>query len=102
MDMPIYTFFRMRFTQAWYQLTADEQQKLGDLVDEALTKVGGKRIITAVSLWSNEQWIAFGVEQFPSIEAVMQHTQSLWKLNWYNYIVAESSLGVEFKPEMWG
>jgi hypothetical protein len=101
MDMPIYKLFLVKYTDAWYQLTPEEQQKLATQVDAALEQVGGKRVVMAVSMWSNEQWSGFGVEQFPSLEAAVEHTKILWKLNWYRYIESETYQGIEFKPEMW-
>ena len=102
MDMPIYKFWKVRYTEAWYQLSPEEQAKLSAKVEEALNQAGGKRIAFAVSLWADEHWAAFGVEQFPSLEAVMQHTMLLYKFNWFRYIDAETTLGAEYNPEMWG
>jgi len=102
MDMPVYKFWRMKYTGAWYRLSPEEQQKLLAQGEEALKQVGGKLIVMAVTVWADEKWNGFGVEQYPNMDAVMQHTQLLWKLNWFHYIESESTLGVEMTPEMWG
>ena len=45
MSKPIYKFFMARFSQAWYQLSEEEQNSLTAKLNEALEKVGAKRVI---------------------------------------------------------
>ena len=70
---------------------------LGKL-DAAFQKVGGKRIVACNSSWASEEWLVFGVEQFPNIEAVQQYAEALAELNLPRYLVSVSMLGTELQP----
>jgi hypothetical protein len=88
----------MRYTGRWYQLSEEEQNAHGAKVEDALAEVGGKRIITCVTGWSDEKWIAYGVEEFPSVEAAQQHAQMLFDIGHLRYTEGESTLGTEWQP----
>ena len=94
----IYKFFQVRFTEPWYQLSQEEQTNLMAKVDDALEKVGGKRIVLCDSSWSSEQWLGFGIEEFPDAEAVQNHSKLLNELNWLRYIESRILLGTEWQP----
>jgi len=95
MSGPIYKSFRLKFTEAWYQLSQDEQNSLLAKVTEALEKAGGKSLVIYNSSWSAEDWDGFGLEEFPDIEAVQKHTQLLNELNWLRYVRSSTLLGVK-------
>jgi hypothetical protein len=95
MAKPIYKVFLVRFTEAWYQLSAEEQASLLQKVGATLDQVGGKSVALCDSSWSSEQWLGFGVEVYPDIEAVQQHSQLLNQLNWFRYIESTTALGTE-------
>ena len=94
----VYKMFQMKWTEAWYQLSEDEQSALLDKVTEAREKVGGSVVILCDGTWSNEEWLGFGVEEFPSVEAVQQHSKLLDELNWMRYIDSRSMIGTEWQP----
>ncbi len=98
MAQPIYKFFQVRWTEAWYQLSQGEQKQLMTKVEEALAQVGGKNVVLCFSGWSNERWIAFGVEEFPDMEAVHKHSQLLNELNWFRYLESRTTLGTAYEP----
>ena len=75
MVQQIYKVFMVRFLEAWYQLSKEEQNNLIAKVNEALGKVGGKRPLLCNSSWSSDQWSFAGYEVFPNIEAV----QKTWR-----------------------
>ena len=95
---PIYKLWMFRYTEAWYQLSEEEQNSLLAKVVEALEQVGGKTVLTCVSAWSSEQWLTFGIEEFPDIETVQKHTEDLWELNWFRYLEGTSMLGTKWEP----
>jgi len=95
MSQPLTKMYMMRYTEAWYQLSREEQEELMEKVRQALKKVGGKQVMSCLSLWSSEKWMAFGIEKFPSLEAQLLHTQMLFDLGWYRYVESESQLGIE-------
>ncbi|MEZ4669423.1 MAG: hypothetical protein R3E39_16070 [Anaerolineae bacterium] len=87
-----------RLTEAWYSLAQDEQNALLGKVSNCLKQVGGEAVITCNISWSNEGVGAFGVEAFPSLEAVQEHRRLLDALNWGRYIESTSYLGTEMQP----
>jgi len=98
MAKKIYKLFLGKDTEAWHQLTAEEQESLFAKVNDALDQAGGKGIVTCNSSWSSEQWPFFGIEEFPDIEAVQKHSDLLDKLNWLRYVEAVTVLGTEWEP----
>ncbi len=93
MSQPIYKLFLGKMTEAWHQLSVEEQRALIGRVKNALDQVGGKRVIEADPTWSTEQWHFWGVEEFPDIEAVMKHTKLLADLKWDRYVETMTVLG---------
>ena len=51
------------------QISDEEQNSQMAKVQEALEKVGGKSILICTSAWSSEQWLGFGVGEFPDVVA---------------------------------
>ncbi len=96
MAQPIYKLWQARPTEAWHQLSQEEQQRLMGQVLEALDTAGGKELVACDAAWSNERWPFFGLEEFPDLEAVQRHEQLLTDLNWLRYIESRTSLGTEF------
>ena len=94
MSKPIYKFFMARFSQAWYQLSEEQQNSLTAKLNEALEKVGAKRVILCNSSWSSEQWSFAGAEEFPNIEAVQNHTAA------FDYTIMNRATFIEKLTEM--
>jgi hypothetical protein len=96
---PIYKLWMLKLTEAWYQLSEEEQNNHLARINEALEKAGGKTIITCSSAWSSEEWQGFGLEEFPDIEAVQKHTEVLlMELDHYRYMECTSLLGTKWEP----
>ena len=89
----------MKYTDAWYRLSKEEQDKHTTALADALKQVGGEQLMVRVSVWCSEKWLGWGVEKFPSIEAVQQHTLLLFNLNHFQYFETDSYLGIEM-PQM--
>jgi len=99
MEQPIYKLWLMKYKDAWYRLSPEEQHALEVKVEEALKNVGGERLLMRVSVWASEEWMAWGVEKFPNIQAVQAHAMALFAINHYQYVESVSYLGVEM-PQM--
>lgn len=98
MSEPIYKVYLARPKASWFELSQEERTSLSAKVNDALAKVGGKRIVRCNSGWSSAQWSGFGVEVFPDIEAARKRSEELNKLNWpYQFIDSMSVLGTEWK-----
>ena len=100
MSQPIYQLWQARFTEAWYQLSEEDQQRLFKRVAEALETVGGKELVMCSAAWANERWPFFGVEEFPDLEAVQRHQEMLGRFSWARYVESRTSLGTQLQlPE---
>jgi hypothetical protein len=98
MAQAIYHLYQARPTEAWHQLSREEQDQLFAKAGEALAQVGGKVIVLCNSRWASEQWPFWGVEQYPNIEAVQKHTELLNAFNWFRYMESMTVLGTELQP----
>jgi hypothetical protein len=90
---PIYKLWMFKYTDAWYQLSEEEQSDFLAKLREAYEKVGGKMVIACNSTWSSEQWTAFGLDEFPDIDAVQEFTELLNEYDHFRYIESISVLG---------
>ncbi len=97
MAQAIYHLYLVKPTEAWYQLSQEEQDKLFAKGAEALAQVGGKEIVVCNSRWASEQWPFWGVEQYPDIEAVQKHAELLNAFNWFRYVESMTLLGTEMQ-----
>ena len=93
MAQPIYKMWRAGAKEAWYQLSKEQQDALFAKVADAMKSVGGKSMVYGNSSWHSEQWLYFGVEEFPSIEAVQEYNRCLMELDWFRYIDSDIILG---------
>ena len=94
---PIYKMFRVGAKEAWHQLSKEEQDAIFAKVDDARKSVNGKVIISCDSSWNSEQWLFWGVEEFPSIEAVQEFAKCLTELNWFRYVESDILLGTAYQ-----
>jgi hypothetical protein len=99
MAQPIYKVFFMKYKEPYYKLTTEERNKLEEQAEAALKQVGAERILACASVWANEQWLGWGVEKYPDIEAVQKHEMNLYGLNWFEYFDSKTYLGTEI-PQM--
>jgi hypothetical protein len=90
---PVYKWWRAGAKEAWYQLSKEEQDAMFAKVDEARKSVGAKVLIYCSSGWDSEKWSYWGVEEFPSIEAVQEFARCIEDLNWLRYIESDIMLG---------
>lgn len=97
MAEPIYKLWMFKYSDAWYQLSEEERNSHFTKLQEAYEKVGGKMIIACKSAWSAEQWMAFGLDEFPDIEAVEKFTEILNEQDHFRYIQSASMLGTKWE-----
>lgn len=96
MSEPIYKVYLMKYKEPWYKLTTEEQQQLMTKSMESLKQLGAEVITLCVSFWSSEEWLGWGVEKYPNIEAVQKHAENLFSLNWFEFIESKTYLGSEY------
>lgn len=95
MAQPVYKLFLFKFTEAYYQLSEQERKDIAAKVGASLEQAGGKRIVQCSTVWASEEWLAWGVEQFPSMEAAQMHAMDLWQMDWFRYVESKTYLGME-------
>ena len=66
-------------------------------LNEALEKVGAKRLIVCNSSWSSDQWAFAGIEEFQNIGAVQKYMAVVNELGVFRYVESTSVLGSEMK-----
>ena len=85
-------------TEAKRQLSKEEWADIRTEREEVIKKVGGKNIVIAYTRWCSDEWVAFGVDEFPNIEALQEAT-GLWeKMDLFRYYDSVSLLGSEWRP----
>ena len=104
MSKPVYVLVLNKgLTEAGYQAFPNGQ--IEELLKEELIKkalasrdqAGGKQIVFCDSRWSSQQWRSFGVEEYPSIEALQEHTKRLEAMNWWRYGEITTVLGTAYE-----
>jgi len=98
MAQPIYKLYTMRYTPEWYALSSDDQHAILAKVEASRKAVGGEVILMAASL--DEKWSGWGVEKYPSLEAIGQHAITLYMIKWFTYVYSESVLGMDIPPSV--
>jgi hypothetical protein len=98
MTQPVYKVWFSKYREAWYKLSTEEQDALGAKVEASLKQVGGEMVMLRYCVWASEEWLAWGVEKYPSIEAVQQHALNLYNLKWFMYVESQTYLGSEMPP----
>ncbi|HKZ81477.1 MAG TPA: hypothetical protein VJ124_24625 [Pyrinomonadaceae bacterium] len=98
MSKPIYLLvLGQGFTEAWYQLSKEEQSNLWSKVEEVDKRAGGKWLILCNSRWADEAIFDWGVLEYPDMEAYQKKVEELEKLNWWRYFSAKTILGTKME-----
>ena len=79
--------------EAYFKLSEEERKELGDKAMKDVEDVGGRWIAFCNCYWSNEEWVWFGVMEFPDIEAVQKHSEFIEGLEQVRYVESKSYLG---------
>jgi len=96
MTEPIYKLWMFKYNEAWYKLSDEERKKQFAKLKKAYEQVGGKMFIVCNSDWSAEQWRAFGIDEFPDIEAAQKFAELLQEQDHFRYIESASMLGTKW------
>ena len=92
-EKTVYRVYLSRLTDYGHGLSPDKLNEVWALGREALNRAGGRMILSGYMRWNNEDWESFGVERFPSHEAVLSYSQFLSVSGWYRVSAARSFLG---------
>lgn len=98
MSKPVYLLIMEQGnTEAWYQLSKAEQNKLRLKAMEVEKRAGARLIIACNSRWADEALSDWVVLEYPNIEAIQQKIEELEKLNWWRYFSAKTILGTKME-----
>jgi hypothetical protein len=83
------------YTEAYHQLSADDQAKLRTQVGEVLDGLGVKMVGPSYNCrWSNDKYASFFLLEYPNIEAAIADTAGVEKAGLFRYIVSETILAI--------
>jgi hypothetical protein len=99
MTGPIYKMFHARWTEAWYQLSKEQQEAMFAKMTETGERLGAKQVLICNSSWNSEKWLFWGVEEYPNMEALQEYTDGLVELDWFRYCESETLLGTKLPSE---
>ncbi len=90
---PIIKLYLTRPSEAWYSLDPLRAELIDKQVQNSLRDVGGKKILACSVFWATEAWTGFGIERYPSLDAVWGRDDVLDMIPWDRYINSWSVLG---------
>ena len=96
---PIYKLFIAKYTEAWYQLSKEERDQLSAAEREHAKQSGSKIVLVCDCAWSTDQWMFFGVEEYPDIESAQRFGRLKLELPWSRYLEGVSFLGTKWEGE---
>jgi len=96
----VYRVYLSRLTDYGHSLSKDQLNEVWALGRDALNRAGGRMLLNGYMRWNNEEWESFGVERFPSHEAVLSYSQFLSVSGWYHVSAARSFLGIATAGEL--
>ena len=86
MSTPMYLLvLGQGFTEAWYQLSKDEQEDLWAKVEQIEQRAGSSWLILCDSRWADEAVFDWAVIEYPDMDAYRGKVAELEKLNWWRY-----------------
>jgi hypothetical protein len=99
-EKTIYRVYLSRLTDYGLSLAPDRLTEMWALGREALFRANGRMLMSGYVRWNNEDWESFGVERFPSTEAILAYSQFLSVSGWYRVSLARSFLGTAIGGEL--
>lgn len=98
MSKPIYKLYVMKANPELEKVIREQpalvQEMLGKVV-QSLKEVGAKQVVSCNTQWANEEFFAFGVEEYPDLEAVQKHVEFTQNLGWFQYVQSFTLLGTK-------
>jgi hypothetical protein len=99
-EKTVYRVYLSRLTDYGHSLAPDRLTDMWALGREALGRANGRMLMSGYVRWNNEDWESFGVERFPSEEAILAYSQFLSVSGWYRVATARSFLGTAIGGEL--
>ncbi|NCF68120.1 MAG: hypothetical protein GWP61_19310 [Chloroflexi bacterium] len=98
MSEPVYLLVLGKgWTEAWYQLSKEEQESLWSKVMEIDEQAGVEWLVMCNSRWADEEIYDWGVAVHPDMETYQKKVAELEKLDWWRFFSAKTILGTKFQ-----
>jgi hypothetical protein len=95
MELPVFKLYLTKPSLEAMLLSPEKQQELMGYNAQAMADVGAKTLLTA-DIFSDENYVWLGVEEYPNLAAVIEHNRCLAKVNWLQYLTSEVYLGTNW------
>lgn len=96
MSKPVYLLVLAQgYTEAYYQLSKEEQDDLWSKVEEVDKRAGVQWLISCDSRWVDESVAGWAVLEYPDMDTYQIKVKELEKLNWWRYFSAKTVLGTK-------
>jgi len=93
---PIIRLLFAKIKEAFYKLSAEEQQEFMIKDRKNLEELECKVLMMIDCRWSNEEWNYIGVEEWPTLEALEKRAKfEFEELQKFKYIDAKTYLGTQ-------
>ena len=94
---PVVKVWFVKPKEAWYALSEEEKEELvrkeTAVFDRAKAKYGFRNIAICDALWSTEDWMKFGMEEWSDIEAAREYAKGLEEMDFFRYFEARIWFG---------
>jgi uncharacterized ferredoxin-like protein len=91
---PIIRLLFAKIKEAFYKLSEEEKMEFMVKDRKNLDELGCKVLMMINCSWSNEEWSAIGIEEWPSLEALEKRAKfENEELEKYRYIESKTYLG---------
>lgn len=97
--LPVYKLYIVKLTIEAKKVPQELREEMMQKHHEYMAQVGGRSLLDADMSWSSEEFDAFGVEEFPNLEALIQFHDCLKQLHWFDYIASKTHLGFNMDME---
>ena len=85
------------YTEAGYQLSAEERNELWAKVKMIDDQAGAKFVIACNSRWADEEVYDWAVIEYPDMDAYLKKVEELEKLEWWRYVTTKTILGTKME-----
>ena len=95
MITPIYMLYLIKRKAAWYQMTAEERDYIGQQTLKLTIQAGGKRVILCDTTWSTGACEFFELTEFPDLAAAQRRIELYEQVDLFRYYEITTLLGVQ-------
>lgn len=92
-NQPVYKLYLAKLITETYHLPQEKRDELRQNRDAFLAQVGARVLLAADMAWSNREYDAFGIEEYPSLDALIEYHDYLREVNWNRYVFSKTYLG---------